>query len=212
MASRFVSFSDGACKKIGKGGCGAFLIKDNKTIISAYSLNVDKTTNNQMELIGVILSITLFLQAIKGTRGNSLEIYTDSQYVVKGINEWIYGWIKKGWQTTTGPVANKEIWQLLKNYNDKHKKDNKIVIKWIKGHAGNPGNEVADYLASKIKYDDNTDHVANLCEEIKRWYKEDSSVIQEDYIGCPFNLNSLELSLLSADVVDPELLEVVSTY
>jgi ribonuclease HI len=208
MPNRFVSYSDGACKKTGLGGCGAFLIKDNEEVVSAYALNVDKTTNNQMELIGVILSITLFLQAIQGSRGNSLEIYTDSQYVVKGINEWIYGWIKKGWQTTTGPVANKEIWVILKSYLDKSKRDNKITIKWVKGHAGNPGNETADLIASLVKYEHGSDKAMSMIDEkIKIEYKDDSDPdIDDAYL---LRSDDFEMYLLGSDIVDQELLDAV---
>jgi ribonuclease HI len=210
MASRYIANSDGACKKTKKGGCGTFLIKDNKEVVSAYSLDVDTTTNNQMELIGVILSITLFLQAIKGTRGNSLEIRTDSQYVVKGINEWIHGWIKKGWQTTTGPVANKEIWVTLKNFLDKHKHDNKITLKWVKGHNGEPGNETADHIAGDIKYEFGVDTAMQmLTEKINFWYKDESDPDVDD--ACLLNTDNYEMFLLGADIVDKELLAAVIT-
>lgn len=211
MVSRYVSYSDGACKKIGLGGCGAFLIKDNKTVVSAYSLSLDDTTNNQMELIGVILSINLFLQEVGDTRGNSLEIYTDSQYVVKGINEWIFGWIKKGWNTTTGPVANKDIWQVLKNYHDTNKKQNKIEIKWIKGHAGNPGNEVADLIASKVKYQNGVDAaVSMIADKIRKEYN-DLSYPDSNGNTCLLDVSDFSVSLLAGDVVDAELLQMVTS-
>ena len=100
------------------------------------------TTNNRMELLAVIEA----LAALK--RPCAVTLFLDSQYVRKGITEWIHGWKKKGWRTAAGqPVKNAELWRRL----DELVATGGHVIdwKWVKGHAGDPGNERADALANK---------------------------------------------------------------
>lgn len=98
------------------------------------------TTNNQMELIGVIEG----LKALK--EPCDVSIYSDSKYVVQGINEWLSNWIKNNWKTASKkPVKNQELWQ---DY-IKVSKEHKINANWVKGHAGHPQNERCDELARK---------------------------------------------------------------
>ena len=79
-----------------------------------------------------------------------VELTTDSQYLVKGITEWIHGWIRKGWQTASRqPVKNKELWQKLNTLNKKHK----ITWIWVRGHNGHPENERCDALANEAMAD-----------------------------------------------------------
>ncbi|WLQ15571.1 ribonuclease HI [Hahella aquimaris] len=131
-------YTDGACKKNpGPGGWGAILIygKNKKEI---YGGELD-TTNNRMELMAAIKA----LRALK--QGCKVELYTDSQYVRKGITEWMQNWIKKGWRTSGGdPVKNVDLWQAL----DKERNKHDISWRWVKGHSGHPLNERADELAN----------------------------------------------------------------
>ncbi|AZZ91788.1 MULTISPECIES: ribonuclease HI [unclassified Hahella] len=131
-------YTDGACKKNpGPGGWGAILIYGkNKKEIFGGELD---TTNNRMELMAAIKA----LRALK--QGCKVELYTDSQYVRKGITEWMQNWIKKGWRTSGGdPVKNVDLWQAL----DKERNKHDISWRWVKGHSGHPLNERADELAN----------------------------------------------------------------
>ena len=132
-------YTDGACEgNPGRGGWGAILCSDGheKEISGAQ----EYTTNNQMELMAVIKAI----EAIKAKR--PIHIYTDSQYVQKGMVEWLEGWKAKGWKTAQKkPVKNKELWQKL----DEIQQGYDISWHWVKGHAGHEMNERADQLAKQ---------------------------------------------------------------
>jgi ribonuclease HI len=132
-------FTDGACRgNPGPGGWGALLRSGNaeKELFGGEAA----TTNNKMELTAVIRA----LEALKGP--SRVRVYTDSQYVKKGINEWIHGWKRNGWKTAAKePVKNKELWIELDELRRKHE----IEWHWVKGHAGHPENERADALANK---------------------------------------------------------------
>ena len=100
----------------------------------------DNTTNNRMELTAVIEA----LHALNGER--DVTLYTDSKYVLDGINSWIDGWKSRGWKTAAKkPVKNQDLWEALDTARDKHN----IKWVWVKGHAGIAGNEEADELANK---------------------------------------------------------------
>ena len=137
MNNKIIIYTDGACSgNPGKGGWGAVLIHEgNEKYLSGY----DKmTTNNKMELTATIES----LKSIKTK--SKIELYTDSQYVKNGINSWIINWRKNGWKTASKkPVANKELWRALDECAAKHE----VSWFWVKGHAGNKYNEIADELA-----------------------------------------------------------------
>jgi ribonuclease HI len=132
-------YTDGACRgNPGPGGWGALLIYGNtQKILWGGEL---QTTNNRMELLAAIKA----LSSLK--RPCELTLYTDSQYVRKGILEWIEGWKKRGWKTAAKkPVKNEDLWRALDEEVAKHK----IHWVWVKGHAGNEGNEIADQLANR---------------------------------------------------------------
>jgi len=139
MNNKVIIYTDGACSgNPGKGGWGAVLIHEgNEKYLSGY----DKmTTNNKMELTATIES----LKSIKTK--SKIDLYTDSQYVKNGINSWIINWKKNGWKTASKkPVANKELWIALDQCAAKHE----VIWFWVKGHAGNKYNEIADELAVK---------------------------------------------------------------
>ena len=139
--TQVVIYTDGACKgNPGPGGWGAIL-RSGKSEKELFGGELD-TTNNRMELLAVIEA----LAALK--RPCEITLFLDSQYVRKGITEWIHGRKKKNWRTASGsPVKNVELWQRLDELvaNAGHT----IDWRWVKGHAGDPGNERADELANK---------------------------------------------------------------
>jgi ribonuclease HI len=135
-----VIYTDGACKgNPGPGGWGV-LLKSGATEKELYGGEMG-TTNNRMELMAVIQA----LSALK--RPCSVVLWLDSQYVLKGITEWLPGWKAKGWRTAAkAPVKNVELWQRL----DALVQGSGHVIdwRWVRGHNGDPGNERADALAN----------------------------------------------------------------
>ena len=139
--NQVVIYTDGACKgNPGPGGWGAVLRSG--TLEKELFGGELGTTNNRMELMAVIQA----LGALK--RPCQVALYLDSQYVRQGITEWIHGWKKKGWRTAAGqPVKNVELWQRLDEL--AHRAGHVIEWHWVKGHAGDPGNERADALAGK---------------------------------------------------------------
>ena len=132
-------FTDGACKgNPGPGGWGVLLRYG--TVEKEMYGGAKDTTNNRMELQAAIEG----LSALK--RSCDVRLTTDSQYVRKGITEWMTGWKRKNWKTAAGkPVKNQDLWQLLDEQNQRHT----IEWCWIKGHAGHRENEIADQLACK---------------------------------------------------------------
>ena len=147
---KFKAYTDGACSgNPGVGGWGAVLLaeKNNKIIKrKEISGSVVDTTNNQMELIAAIET----LKALK--KFTEICIITDSNYVKKGITEWLPSWKKNNWKTSSKKeVKNRKLWEELEELVNK----NKVDWQWVKGHAGNIENERADFLAreeiNKIK-------------------------------------------------------------
>ena len=140
MTNRRVEiYADGACKgNPGPGGWGAWLSYDGheKELCGGEPM----TTNNRMELTAVIRA----LEALK--RGCVIRLHTDSQYVQKGISEWIKGWKLRGWRTADRkPVKNDDLWRRLDELAQQHQ----IEWVWVRGHAGDAGNERADALANR---------------------------------------------------------------
>ena len=131
-------YTDGACKgNPGPGGWGA-LMRTGAHVEELFGGEAN-TTNNRMELKAVIEALTAL------TRPCSVVVHTDSQYVQKGISEWIHGWKARGWKTAAkAPVKNVDLWQALDAAQARHT----IEWRWVKGHAGHEGNERADALAN----------------------------------------------------------------
>jgi ribonuclease HI len=134
-------YTDGACKgNPGPGGWGV-LLKSGETEKELFG-GEPATTNNRMELMAVIRA----LEALK--RPCTVTLHVDSQYVLKGMTEWLAGWKAKGWRTASKqPVKNQELWQELDEL--VNRKGHAIEWRWVRGHNGDPGNERADELANR---------------------------------------------------------------
>ena len=132
-------YTDGACKgNPGPGGWGVY-IQSNEDEKEFYGGNPE-TTNNQMEMQAA-------LEALKHLKDKDevIELYTDSNYLRQGITEWIHKWKKNNWRTAAKkPVANRDLWIEISDLNEKMT----VQWNWVKGHAGDPGNERADELAN----------------------------------------------------------------
>ena len=137
--SDVVIYTDGACKgNPGPGGWGA-LLRAGAAERELWG-GEPRTTNNRMELLAVIHGLSAL------TRPCAVTVFTDSEYVKNGITTWIHGWKKRGWLTADRkPVKNQDLWQRLDQLASQHRVD----WQWVKGHAGDPGNERADALANR---------------------------------------------------------------
>ncbi len=134
-------YTDGACKgNPGPGGWGALL----KSVEAQKELcggELD-TTNNRMEMMAVIEALAALKRPCKVT------LHVDSQYVLKGMTEWLAGWKARGWKTATkAPVKNVDLWQRLDALVNAG--EHQIEWRWVRGHNGDPGNERADQLANQ---------------------------------------------------------------
>ncbi|EIT67574.1 MULTISPECIES: ribonuclease HI [Hydrocarboniphaga] len=132
-------YSDGACKgNPGPGGWGAVLRYG--AAEKRIKGGEPGTTNNRMELTAAIQALDSLREACEVT------LFTDSTYVMKGLNEWLSGWKRRGWRTADGKaVKNQDLWERLDAACARHK----IEWRWVKGHNGDPGNELADRLANE---------------------------------------------------------------
>lgn len=136
-------YSDGSSLgNPGPGGYGTRIeyVKDSgETVVREFSEGFPDTTNNKMELMGVITGLEALI------RPCNVDIFTDSEYVVKAFNNgWIEGWIKNGWRNSSKKeVKNRDLWERLLKAMEPHQ----VKFHWVKGHNGNPGNERCDQLA-----------------------------------------------------------------
>ena len=131
-------YTDGACRgNPGPGGWGALLIfkSQEKEVSGAES----QTTNNRMELMGAIMALAAL------TRGCHVRLHTDSKYVCTGVTDWLPNWKARGWKTADKkPVKNQDLWERLDAEAQRHE----VKWIWVKGHAGNVGNERVDRIAN----------------------------------------------------------------
>ena len=139
-------YSDGACKgNPGPGGWGTFIVSNGaeKELWGGEK----QTTNNRMELMGAIRGLEYM------EHPSTIVLTTDSQYVIKGINEWMANWKRRGGKTASKePVKNVDLWKRMDDLVSQHS----ITWKWVRGHTGHPGNERADKLANRGYYELNS--------------------------------------------------------
>lgn len=137
--SRVTIYTDGACRgNPGPGGWGATMEFNGKR--RELNGGEQETTNNRMELRAAIEALVALKRACK------VDLYTDSEYLRKGITEWMDNWKRRGWKTAAKkPVKNEDLWRALDEAVARHE----INWHWVKGHSGNPGNERADELANE---------------------------------------------------------------
>ncbi len=132
-------FTDGACSgNPGPGGWGYILRCDG--VEREGSGGESRTTNNRMELLGAIEGLKSLDKPAR------VRLVSDSQYLVKGLNEWIDGWKRRGWRRKEGPVMNVELWQEL----DRLRAIHQIKAEWVRGHVGHAENERCDQLAVAV--------------------------------------------------------------
>ncbi len=153
-----IAYTDGACSgNPGPGGWGVWLRygRHEKSLCGGER----HTTNQRMEMQAAIEA----LRALK--RSCKVTIVSDSRYLIQGMTEWLDGWKRRGWKTSQKqPVANQDLWQQLDTLAAAHR----VQWRWVKGHAGDEGNERADQLARSAipetrKHDAQTDHLAGGC-------------------------------------------------
>ena len=132
-------YTDGACKgNPGIGGWGAVIKFSNNIEKRIYGYN-NETTNNRMELTAAIMSLSILDEKSK------VILYTDSKYLMDGINQWILKWKKNSWKTSNNKeVKNMDLWKKIDELNSYHS----VEWNWVKGHSGNYGNDQADELAN----------------------------------------------------------------
>jgi ribonuclease HI len=140
--TRLFAYTDGACSgNPGPGGWGALLVARNgDTELRRRELQGGEpvTTNNRMELLAAIHALETL------SRPSAVTVVTDSAYVKGGVTQWIHGWKRNGWKTSTRkPVKNEDLWRRLDAAAARHD----VAWEWVKGHAGHPENERADELA-----------------------------------------------------------------
>lgn len=134
-------YTDGGCSpNPGAGGWAFILLARGKR--KAHSGNCRETTNNRMELTAVIEALRALKMPCQVT------VYTDSEYVKRGITEWVQGWIKRGWRTASKkPVKNRDLWEALLAETPNHE----ITWEWVRGHDGNEYNERVDQMATEAR-------------------------------------------------------------
>ncbi|RNC81272.1 MAG: ribonuclease HI [Phycisphaera sp.] len=136
-------YTDGACSgNPGPGGWG-FILRHPSSGKEIERAGAEaSTTNNRMELMAVIEGLSLL------SRPSVVELYSDSQYVLKGLKEWLHSWKRRGWKTADKkPVKNVELWKKL----DELAQEHELHMHWVRGHTGHPENERADELAVEAR-------------------------------------------------------------
>jgi len=195
MSHTITLYVDGACRgNPGLGGWGAYIVNGQQE--HKICGGEDHTTNNRMELTAAIEGI-LFCD-----KQDKLVIYTDSKYVKQGITEWIHGWKKKNWKD----VKNPDLWQKL----DEVCQGREIEWHWVKGHAGHPGNEMADQLAN-LGADETlkkSKQSPSMSEDKK---KSEPDWLLDDPFGLDLAESEEELEYLPEEIIEVTVEEVVQT-
>lgn len=138
-------FADGACEPNPGPGGWAFIVYEDGREVHSASGAAPVTTNNRMELAAVLAALEWISE---NAAGRPVALYSDSQYVVKGCNEWRHGWKRKGWMRGAAPVLNADLWQAIDAALGNGLRT-QPVIRWVKGHSGIRGNVRADKLAGE---------------------------------------------------------------
>ena len=152
--NKTIIYTDGSSRgNPGPGGWGAIVISNNN--VQELGGREDHTTNNRMELTGAIEALRFVnsndLNDLNNSQ-NQVTLYSDSQYVIKGMTEWIQGWIQKGWRNSQKKdVLNRDLWEKLLEAS----KDKNIEWKYVKGHADNAGNTRCDEIATSFADNEN---------------------------------------------------------
>ncbi|MEQ1875691.1 MAG: RNase H family protein [Bdellovibrionia bacterium] len=148
LARTTIIFCDGACSgNPGRGGWGAIIATPTGKVMELGGPDAS-TTNNKMELTGAIQALDAISDRHIEVPPGPLHLYTDSTYVIRGITQWIWGWMKNGWKSSDGgDVSNKELWKELSAAVARVKKEHPISWKFVKGHSGVAGNERCDEIA-----------------------------------------------------------------
>lgn len=136
-------YTDGACEPNPGHGGWAFVVYEGGVEINHRNGGDLESTNNIMEMTAVLCALEYAMQA--GYSPDTTIIHSDSQYVVKGCNDWRHGWERKGWKRGKSPLANAELWKAIAAAHDAFP----CRIVWVRGHSGVPGNERADRIAAK---------------------------------------------------------------
>jgi ribonuclease HI len=140
-------YTDGACSgNPGPGGWGTVAYFDDGSCHELGGRD-GATTNNRMEMQAAISALQFFAST---QQTDQCVLYTDSEYLIKGITQWVKGWKKKGWKTAAGkPVLNQDLWETLDTLNGQVQSQTKVAVSWqhVKGHSGNVGNERCDTIA-----------------------------------------------------------------
>ncbi len=175
-------YTDGACSgNPGPGGWGVVVYFSDGSVVEIGD-RADETTNNRMEMTAAISALKIFAAA---EQTEPVALYTDSEYVKKGITQWIRNWKNKGWKTSQGKaVLNQDLWQILDRLNS-----NLIQWKYVRGHSGDKGNDRCDEIARSFA----RGLLPNL--------KQDSSSLSSEYISQINSIAVAELSNLSTNTV-----------
>jgi ribonuclease HI len=144
IAMKYAIYTDGGCSGNPGPGGWAYVLVEGTGQLTASGFEAE-TTNNRMELTAVLKALE-YAAGRQESKGREITVYTDSQYVKRGITEWIHTWEKNGWKTSNKkPVKNQDLWKSLKSIADTVP----VSWEWLKGHAGDPLNELCDALVQK---------------------------------------------------------------
>ena len=143
LLKHIIIYTDGACSgNPGPGGWGA-VVATPEGQVTELGFKKDPTTNNEMELTAILKALE-FIE----DRDEEVTVFTDSVYAIRGITQWIWGWMRKGWQNASGEdVKNRDVWKRLAKVVGDRKKKGEIHWRFSRGHVGTPGNERCDEIA-----------------------------------------------------------------
>lgn len=138
-----IIYTDGACSGNPGPGGWASIILDREQIVTELGGYEVGTTNNRMEISSAIYALEFVVDS-----PDSIILFTDSTYLIRGITQWVFGWQKRGWESTNGgTIANQDLWQALIELTRARKKHGSITWEYVRGHSGVPGNERCDQIA-----------------------------------------------------------------